>query len=120
MNFSKEIREKISKVKMVKIQAPATGPIIVAIKNSLSGLTDGTFKHHERRLSNIVKGGFQTPWKEAFKHRERRLSNTVKGGFQTHRVAPSYSKGLSIFSDKYYVETQNFASLQIADMKAMR
>jgi hypothetical protein len=42
VNFSKDIREKISKVKMTKIQTPVTGPIIVAVKDSLSGLTDGT------------------------------------------------------------------------------
>jgi hypothetical protein len=42
MNFSKDIREKISRVKMTKVQAPVTGPIIVAIKDSLSGQTDGT------------------------------------------------------------------------------
>jgi hypothetical protein len=42
VNFSKNIREKIGKVKMTKVQAPVTGPIIVAVKDSLSGLTDGT------------------------------------------------------------------------------
>jgi hypothetical protein len=42
VNFSKDIREKISKVKMTKIQAPITGPLVIAIKDSLSGLTDGT------------------------------------------------------------------------------
>jgi hypothetical protein len=42
VNFSKDLRAKINTVKMVKVQAPVTGPIIVAIKDSLSGLTDGT------------------------------------------------------------------------------
>jgi hypothetical protein len=42
VNFSKSIQEKVSKVKMTKIQAPATGPVIAAIKDSISGLTDGT------------------------------------------------------------------------------
>jgi hypothetical protein len=42
VNFSKSIQERIGKVKMTKVQAPVTGPIIVAIKDSLSGLTDGT------------------------------------------------------------------------------
>jgi hypothetical protein len=41
VNFSKDIREKVGAVKMSKVQAPVTGPIIVAIKDSLSGLTDG-------------------------------------------------------------------------------
>jgi hypothetical protein len=42
MNFSKSIQERVGKVKMTKVQAPNTGPLIVAIKDSLSGLTDGT------------------------------------------------------------------------------
>jgi hypothetical protein len=42
VNFSKDIREVVSKVKMTKIQAPNMGPLIVAIKDSISGLTDGT------------------------------------------------------------------------------
>jgi hypothetical protein len=42
VNFSKSVRERIGKVKMTKVQAPVTGPIITAIKDSLSDLTDGT------------------------------------------------------------------------------
>ncbi|MDR2775983.1 MAG: DUF4469 domain-containing protein [Tannerella sp.] len=42
VNFSKNIREKFGRVKMTKVQAPVTGPIIVAVKDSISGLTDGT------------------------------------------------------------------------------
>jgi hypothetical protein len=42
VNFSKEIRDKIGAVKMVKVQTPVTGPIIIAVKDSLSGQTDGT------------------------------------------------------------------------------
>jgi hypothetical protein len=42
VNFSKNIREKAGKVKMTKVQTPVTGPIIAAIKDSISGLTDGT------------------------------------------------------------------------------
>jgi hypothetical protein len=42
VNFSKSIQEKVGKVKMTKVQAPVTGPIIAAIKDSISGLTDGT------------------------------------------------------------------------------
>jgi hypothetical protein len=42
VNFSKNIQERVGKVKMTKVQAPNTGPLIVAIKDSISGLTDGT------------------------------------------------------------------------------
>jgi hypothetical protein len=42
VNFSKNIQERVGKVKMSKIQAPVTGPIIAAVKDSISGLTDGT------------------------------------------------------------------------------
>jgi hypothetical protein len=42
LNFSKNIQEKVGKVRMSKVQAPNTGPLIVAVRDSLSGLTDGT------------------------------------------------------------------------------
>jgi hypothetical protein len=40
--FSKNIREKVGRVKMTKVQTPVTGPIIAAVRDSISGLTDGT------------------------------------------------------------------------------
>jgi hypothetical protein len=42
VNFSRSIQERVGKVKMTKVQTPATGPVIAAIKDSVSGLTDGT------------------------------------------------------------------------------
>jgi hypothetical protein len=42
VNFSKNIQERIGKVKMTKVQTPVTGPIIIAVKDSISGSTDGT------------------------------------------------------------------------------
>jgi hypothetical protein len=42
VNFSKNIQEKVAKVKLTKVQTPVTGPIIAAVKDSISGLTDGT------------------------------------------------------------------------------
>jgi hypothetical protein len=42
VSFSREIQEKAAEVKMNKIQAPNTGPVIAAVRDSLSKLTDGT------------------------------------------------------------------------------
>jgi hypothetical protein len=42
LNFSQAIREKVDKIKMNKVQAPNTGPLVTAIRDSVSGLTDGT------------------------------------------------------------------------------
>jgi hypothetical protein len=42
VNFSRTIREKIAGVKMHKVQAPAAGPVIAGIRDSVSGLSDGT------------------------------------------------------------------------------
>ena len=42
VNFSQAIREKVAKIKMTKVQAPNTGPFITAIRDGVSGLTDGT------------------------------------------------------------------------------
>jgi hypothetical protein len=42
VNFSRTIQEKVDRVKMNKVQAPNTGPVIAGIRDSLSGLTDGT------------------------------------------------------------------------------
>jgi hypothetical protein len=42
LHFSKGIQEKVSGIRMSKVQAPVTGPLIVAVKDSISGLTDGT------------------------------------------------------------------------------
>jgi ribosomal protein S17E len=42
VNFSKAIQQKIGGYKMRKVQTPDTGPIIIAVKDSISGLTDGT------------------------------------------------------------------------------
>jgi hypothetical protein len=42
VNFSRTIQEKVAKVKMNKVQAPNTGPIITGIRDGVSGLTDGT------------------------------------------------------------------------------
>jgi hypothetical protein len=42
VNFSKPILQKVGGYKMHKAQTPDTGPIIVAIKDSISGLSDGT------------------------------------------------------------------------------
>ena len=42
VNFSRTLRDRIAGVKMHKVQAPATGPIITGIRDSVSGLSDGT------------------------------------------------------------------------------
>jgi hypothetical protein len=42
VTFSRAIQEKAAKVKMNKVQAPNTGPVIAAIRDGISGLTDGT------------------------------------------------------------------------------
>jgi hypothetical protein len=42
VNFSRAIQEKAAKIKMNKVQAPNTGPVIAAIRDGVSGLTDGT------------------------------------------------------------------------------
>jgi hypothetical protein len=42
VNFSQAIREKVAKIKMNKVQSPNTGPLITAIRDSVSGLMDGT------------------------------------------------------------------------------
>jgi hypothetical protein len=42
VNFSRAIQEKAAKIKMSKVQAPNTGPVIAAIRDGISGLTDGT------------------------------------------------------------------------------
>jgi hypothetical protein len=42
VNFSRTIQEKVAKIKMNKVQTPNTGPVIAGIRDSLSGLTDGT------------------------------------------------------------------------------
>ncbi len=42
INFSKTVREKIAKIKTHKVAAPTTGPVIAQIKDSVSGLNDGT------------------------------------------------------------------------------
>ncbi|MDR1676098.1 MAG: DUF4469 domain-containing protein, partial [Tannerella sp.] len=42
VNFSRAIQEKVAKVKMNKVQAPNTGPLVTAIRDGVSGLTDGT------------------------------------------------------------------------------
>jgi hypothetical protein len=42
VNFSRTIQEKATKIKMTKVQTPNTGPVIAAIRDSVSGLTDGT------------------------------------------------------------------------------
>jgi hypothetical protein len=42
VSFSRTIQEKVAKVKMNKVQAPNTGPVIAAIRDGISGLTDGT------------------------------------------------------------------------------
>jgi hypothetical protein len=42
VNFSRTIQEKAAKIKMTKVQAPNTGPVIAAIRDGISGLTDGT------------------------------------------------------------------------------
>ncbi|MDR1223556.1 MAG: DUF4469 domain-containing protein [Tannerella sp.] len=42
VNFSRAIQEKVAKIKMSKVQAPNTGPVIAAIRDGVSGLTDGT------------------------------------------------------------------------------
>jgi hypothetical protein len=42
VSFSRSIQEKIAKIKMNKVQAPNTGPLIAAIRDGASGLTDGT------------------------------------------------------------------------------
>jgi hypothetical protein len=42
VNFNKATQQKIGGYKMHKVQTPDTGPIIVAVKDSISGLTDGT------------------------------------------------------------------------------
>ncbi|MDR0699046.1 MAG: DUF4469 domain-containing protein [Tannerella sp.] len=41
VNFSRTIQDMIGKIKMNKVQAPNTCPVITAIKDSQSGLTDG-------------------------------------------------------------------------------
>jgi hypothetical protein len=42
VNFSRTIQVKFAKVKMNKVQTPNIGPLITAVRDSLSGLTDGT------------------------------------------------------------------------------
>jgi hypothetical protein len=42
VSFSQTIQAKADKVKMNKIQALNTGPVIIGIRDSVSGLTDGT------------------------------------------------------------------------------
>jgi hypothetical protein len=42
INFSQTIQEKVAKIKMNKVQAPNTGPLITAIRDGISGQTDGT------------------------------------------------------------------------------
>jgi hypothetical protein len=41
VNFSRTIQEKVAKIRMNKVQAPDTGPIISAIRDSVSGSGDG-------------------------------------------------------------------------------
>jgi hypothetical protein len=42
VNFSRTIQEKVAQIKMSKVQAPNTGPVIAAIRDGVSGLTDST------------------------------------------------------------------------------
>jgi hypothetical protein len=42
VNFSRTIQEKVAKIKVSKVQTPNTGPLITAIRDGVSGLTDGT------------------------------------------------------------------------------
>jgi hypothetical protein len=42
VNFSRTIQENVAKIKMNKVQTPNTGPVIAAVRDSLSDLTDGT------------------------------------------------------------------------------
>jgi hypothetical protein len=42
VNFSRAIQEKAAKIKMTKVQEPNTGPLVTAIRDGVSGLTDGT------------------------------------------------------------------------------
>ncbi|MDR2764703.1 MAG: DUF4469 domain-containing protein [Tannerella sp.] len=42
VNFSRTIQGKATVVKMNKVQAPNTGPVVVAVRDGMSGLTDGT------------------------------------------------------------------------------
>jgi hypothetical protein len=42
VNLSRAMQEKIAKIKTTKVQAPNTGPLIVAIRDGISGLMDGT------------------------------------------------------------------------------
>ncbi len=42
INFNKTVREKIVKIKTHKVVVPEKGPVIIDIKDSVSGLNDGT------------------------------------------------------------------------------
>ncbi len=41
-NLAQPLKEKAAKMKMNKVQPPATGPVITVVKDSISQLTDGT------------------------------------------------------------------------------